>query len=105
MVSSAYPLQLSVITNNIYNHPLEEESNDSDWWITISTEVTSTSMVRLERIDTDLITEFSVETQYQAQAPRKDIIIPAIFGIFGISAIIGGLFLAFRIDKKICSLI
>lgn len=96
MTSSEYPLQLSVITDNTYNFTLEDESNDNDWWITIPLDVNSPSLVRLERTDTDLNGEVSVQIQYRTLAARKDITIPAIFGIFGLIAIISGLVLPYR---------
>ena len=100
MTSSDYPLQLSVITNDTYTLTLENASNAGDWWITIPIDDSSTSIVSFERIDTDLDVEFRIETQYRTLAPREDITIPAIFGILGLSAIIGGLFIAYRIGKE-----
>ena len=99
LTSSEYPLHLSIITDSIYNIILEVESNDNDWWITIPLGVNSPSVVSFERIDTDLNGEFSVEIQYQTPLPREDIILPAIFGVFGLIAIIGGLSLAYRLDS------
>ena len=55
-------------------------------------------MVSFERIDADLDIEISVETRYRILAPREAITIPAVFGILGLSAIIGGLVLAKRIE-------
>jgi hypothetical protein len=98
MNSSDYPLQLAVITDNTYNLTLEEVSNDTDWCLRIPFDENSSSVVTFERIDTDLDVEFIVDTQIQALVPREDIVIPAIFGILGISAIIGGLFLAHRLN-------
>ncbi len=99
MISSEYPLQLSIIVDNTYNLTLEEESNAGDWWITIPTDANSTSIVSFERIDTDLDIEISVETEHRILVPRQDIAIPAIFGILGVSAIIIGIYFATRIDR------
>jgi len=99
MTSNDYPLKLSVITDTTYNLTLEEESNNNDWWISIPFDENSTSVVSFERIDTDLDVEFRVERQIQVIIPREDITIPAIFGILGISAILGGLFIAYSFDK------
>jgi len=98
IASSDHPLLLSVITNSTYNITLEEASNTGDLWISIPTEANSTSMVSFERIDADLDIEISVETRYRILAPREAITIPAVFGILGLSAIIGGLVLAKRIE-------
>ncbi len=99
MTSSQYPFQLSVITSNTFSLTLEEESDNNDWWITIPLDVNSPSVVSFERIDTDLNGAFNVEIQYQIRTPREDIIMPAIFGAFGLIAIIGGLSLANRLDR------
>ncbi len=99
MTSSSYPVQLSVMTNYTHILTLENSSSTGDWWITIPTDVNSTAAVSFERIDTDLVIEISVETQYKTVAPREDITIPAIFGIVGISAIIIGIYYATRIDR------
>ena len=99
MTSSDYPVQLSVITDNTYNLTLEEASNTGDWWITVPTDSNSTSIVRFERIDTDLDIEIKVETEYRILVPREDITIPAVLGILGVSAIIIGIYFATRIDR------
>jgi len=99
LTSSEYPLQLSIITSNMNNLTLEEESDDNDWWITIPLNVTSPSVLSFERIGTDLNGEFSIEVQYRTLAPREDILLPALFGVFGLIAIIGGFIVAYRIER------
>jgi len=97
--SSEYPFELSVITDNAYNLTLEEVSNETDWSLRIPFDENSSSVVNFERIDTDLDIEFSVDIQFRIVAPREDIRIPAIFCIMGLSAIIGALFIAYRMDS------
>ena len=100
LVSSEYPLRLSVTTDNTYNLTLEEESNDNEWSIILPIEVNSTSIFSVNRIDTDLDINFRVEVQYRTHAPRKDILLPGIFCIIGFSAIVIGLFLAFKLERE-----
>ncbi len=99
MISSEYPLQLSIIVDNTYNLTLEEESNTGDWLIIIPTNSNSTSIVSFERIDTDLDIEISVETEYRILVLRQNIAIPAILGILGVNAIVIGIYFATRIDR------
>lgn len=74
-------------------------SNDNDWLIMIPLDVNSTSVVSFERIVTDLDGQFSVEIQYRTLTPRENIILPAIFGVLGLFVIIGGFFIADRIES------
>lgn len=98
--SSEYPIQLSVSTDSTYNLTLEQESNDGDWWITIPGAVNSSTILGLERVDTDSIIEIRVETQYRILAPRENITLPVIFGVLGLSGIIVALFIAYKIGKQ-----
>ncbi len=98
LTSSEYPFQVSISSSTIYSFILEEESDETGWWITIPIADNSSSVVSLERIATDVDGQFSVEVQYRTLASKEDITVPALYGVFGLFAIILGLFLAYRLD-------
>jgi len=101
--SDSYPVTLRISADNESELILEEESHNSNWWLTIFADLTNSTIISFERVDSDAIVNLSVRRNCLVLQAREDVTLPAFYFNLGIVLILLGLAFAVGVDLSLKS--
>lgn len=99
LVSDHYPILVTISNGTISELVLESESKYNPWSFTIPRSSSSSIYINIERGSIDTKIALAIERRYQVPLPKMDITFPAIEFALGISMIVIGFVIVFKIDR------